>query len=363
MRPFILIALSAVTMSASGLSQPLVRTLAPQDLATRAQAEALNKAASAALMRCDNVMLRFRPGLYSQVSLFIDDRSRDPGCAAKLTIDRAGNSGSVVFDGGQRPKFIDLVTHRAAFPGAIRNIELRDYMNGIVITRTNANKGESISWAADAAGPIRSKGLTISGVTFRRMGNWARAVQGNATGWGAIIFNFASNNRVERNRFEGLGNAVDSSLMHAIYLVGSSQNTIANNYFGAMDGAAVKLRNLSNSNRIEANKFRYGGEPLIQLWFCNQAVRGTEKCPIAECPSEATLFAGNRIIVSPPDLTRRGGGPVAVSHQFVSYEQTGGLRLVERFYAAGRLPKACGVVKANRPLVTLGGGNILDRAG
>lgn len=350
-------------MSSGCWSQPLARALSPQDLDSTAEVKALNGAISAALAKCEDVVLRFEPGTYRGVYLFIDDRGRREGCAAKLSIDRSGNSGSVVFAGEQNPKFIDIVTHRPSFPGTIRNLEVRDYMNGIVVTRTNSKKGERITWATgSAAGGDASPGLTISNVLFKNVGDWERNRSTNATGWGAIVFNFAHNNRATGNRFEGLGNTVDSPLMHALYLVGSSGNVISNNYFGAMDGAAIKLRNRSNDNRVTNNVFRYGGEPLLQLWFCNQAKRGEENCPIDECPSTGTVFASNRIVRSPEkDRTRRGGGPLPVTNPFVSYEVVEGLRLVERFYTSSGVPGTCPAGSAS-PVIRPGTGNVIQRS-
>lgn len=365
MRPFAQSAMAVVAAAASTScwSQPSQLTFSPSDLDSPAEVAALNRSVAAALSRCEDVSLRFRGGIYRGVRLFIDDRGRTSGCDADLTIDRAGD-GSVVFEGAQEPKFVDIVTHYPSFRGAIRNVEIRDYINGIAVVRTNSRKRERVRWAADTAGEkAGNPGLTISGVVFKNVGDWDRNRDAVETGWGAIVFNFAHNNRVVGNRFEGLGNTVDSPLMHALYLVGSSGNVISNNYFGAMDGAAIKLRNRSDANRITDNLFRFGGEPIVQLWFCNQSKRGEANCPIDECPSTGTVFANNRIVhTAAPDRTRRGGGPVPVTTPFVSYERMDGLRVVERFYVASGVPKTC-PGGAAAPLIQRGDGNSVQRAG
>lgn len=364
MRPFsIALAIAALTASSGCWSQTPARTLGPEDLATARQVEVLNNSVAASIAKCEDVELRFRPGTYRGVRLFIDDRGRKPGCDATVTVDREGGDGTVLFDGDQQPKFIDIVTHRAAFPGTIRNLVIRDYMNGIAVVRTNSKPGERVEWAAGSdRGSDPGPGVTISNLVFRDVGDWEQDPAADATGWGAILFNFTHNNTVVGNRFEGLGNSVESPLMHALYLVGSSGNKIENNHFGAMDGAVIKLRNRSDNNRIVGNVFRYGGEPLLQLWFCNQGKRGDENCPVFECPSTGTLFANNRIIRSSErDRTRRGGGPVPVTNPFVSYETAEGLRLVERFYVSDGVPASC--PHAGAKVIRPGSGNLIQRTG
>jgi hypothetical protein len=298
------------------------------------------------------------------VHFFVDDRGRRPGCTASLVFDRSSASGSVVFDGDQSPKFIDIVTNQPSFPGTIRNIEIHDYMNGITVTRTDSRMGQRIRPAAtrslEAGG---AQGLSISNNLFKNLGNSGRHPGTGPTGWGAIVLHYSGNNRVKGNRFEGLGNAENSPLMHALYLVGSGRNTIASNYFGAMDGAVIKLRDRSNDNRIANNVFRFGGEPLLQLWFCNQGIRGKENCAVNECPSIGTEFTTNRIIRSNArDRTRRGGGPIPVTNPFVSYESSQGLRLVERYYVARGVPKNCAVSGAGDKVIRSNGRNQIQRA-
>lgn len=360
MRPISMATLiAAVTASASCWSQSSEWTLSPADLDSAAEVKALSDSVATALDKCETVALRFRPGTYRGVRLFVDDRGRPHGCNAGFSLDSAG-SGTVLFEGQQQPKFIDIVTNRPSFAGTIRNIEVRNYMNGIAVTRTSSRKGERVRWAAETAGvKAVGPGLTIANVGFTNVGDWDPK-PGSATGWGAIVFNFTHNNRALGNRFEGLGNTVESPLMHALYLVGSSGNLISDNYFGAMDGAAIKLRNRSDNNRIENNSFRHGGEPLLQLWFCNQSKRGEANCPANECPSINTVFVNNRILVSQQrDRSRRGGGPVPVTNPFVSYEREQGLRLVERFYVGAAGPKGC-PAGAAAPVIR-GGGNALER--
>lgn len=352
-RPLLITAfmLTAMIFSGGAQAQSFSRTLSSKDLQTKEQNLLLSQDVSSALMACRDVVLKFQPGTYSGVSLTFDTRKRPTKCPARTTIDRA-SAGAVIFDGGQAPRFLTLLTKSSSFPGTIRNIAIRNYLNGIGIVNDGAEKRPISSLTND--GP----GMTISNVAFNAIGAQASKKRGEATGWGAITLWFTYNNVIKNNKFQGVGNAADSSLIHAVYLYGARNNRIEKNFFGAMDGTVLKFRNGADQNVVDRNMFRFEGQPLLQEWFCNADLRGAKNCSVPECPSDRIRFTNNQILKSQvKDTTRRGGGGQAITNPFLSYERLSGLNIAERYYVGRAAPKGCGSNQANLPLVNGKGGN------
>lgn len=333
-RNILLIAMAAV--AADGPDKPFMRTLSPPDMTTDEQSRSLSRDVTSALMACRDVLLKFRPGVYVGVNLRFDISNQPSSCAASFSLDRDG-LGRVVFEGRQSPRFLTLLTDRPYYPGSVRNVEIRNYLNGIGVINDAKN-------GVGAEVVSGKKGLTIDNVVFDRIGAESSKKKGEPTGWGAITLSFTHNNVLTNNKFSGLGNATDSFLMHAVYLYRSSGNRIESNYFGAMDGAVLKFRDDASRNIVSYNKFRFEGSSLMQEWFCNADVRGAKNCPVPECPSKKIIFRNNQIIHSPiKDKTRRGGGSVSGTNSFVSYIRTGGLNIVEQYYVGRPEPKGCPV--------------------
>lgn len=346
-RPIVMTAfmLTAVIFSVGARAQSFSRTLSPKDLQTRAQNLSLSRDVSSALIACRDSILKFQPGIYVGVNLTLDTRKRSANCAARTIIDRA-SAGSVIFDGGQAPRFLTLLTKSSSFPGVIRNIEIRNYLNGIGIINDGAEKRPIASLTND--GPS----MTISNVAFKAIGAQTAKQSGEATGWGAITLWFTYNNVIMNNRFEGIGNATDSSLIHAVYLYGARYNRIEKNVFGAMDGTVLKFRNGADQNIVDRNMFRFEGQPLLQEWFCNADLRGTKNCSVPECPSDRIRFTNNQIIRDQvKDKAHRGGGATPITSPFLSYERLNSLNIAERYYVGRPPPKGCGSNRASAPVV------------
>lgn len=353
LRPLLMPAfmLSAMIFSGGAHAQSYSRTLSPKDLQTVEQSLSLSREVSRALIACRDVVLKFQPGIYSGVSLTFDTRERTGKCPARTTIDRA-SPGAVIFDGGQSPRFLTLLTKLSSFPGTIRNITIRNYLNGIGIVNDGAEKRPIATLTDD--GP----GMTISNVAFNTIGAQTSKQSGEATGWGAITLWFTYNNVIKNNKFQGIGNATDSSLIHAVYLYGARNNRIEENVFGAMDGTVLKFRNGADQNIVDRNLFRFEGQPLLQEWFCNADLRGAKNCSVPECPSDRISFTNNQILKGEVrDATRRGGGAQAITNPFLSYESLSDLNIAERYYVGRAAPKGCGSNQANLPVVSEKGGN------
>jgi hypothetical protein len=335
----------------SAQSQSFTRTLSAQDLETDEENQALSQDVSGALMACRDAVLKFQPGTYSGVRLTFDVRRRAFNCPARIVLEKA-QAGEVLFEGRQAPRFLTLLTRGPSFPGTVRNIEIRNYLNGIGVISDGKVNQQATGVSNDDAG------LMIDNVIFRDIGAQSATRKGEATGWGAITLIFTHNNVIKNNQFYSLGNAADSFLIHAVYLYGSRNNRIEKNIFGAMVGAVLKFRDGANQNIVDGNIFRFEGMPLMQEWFCNTDVRGAKNCPVRECPSDNISFKNNQIVrARAPDDTRRGGGPRPVTNPFVSYEELNGFRIAERYYVGRPVPKGCGNSGAGQPLVDGKGGN------
>lgn len=113
-------------------------------------------------------------------------------------------------------------------------------------------------------------GNKFFGMQFHKLGNkWA---VGAGYGYGAIVLNNSSNNQIHNNHFINIENIEQhDSYIHGLYIThSSSHNSIEGNNFNTISGDPIKVRDKSNYNTIEHNKFtRTGLMSYFRDEFCD----------------------------------------------------------------------------------------------
>jgi hypothetical protein len=147
-----------------------------------------------------------------------------------------------------------------------------------------------------------NSGTTIRRNIFRNIGS-ATTHCDDCVSFAAILFYNSQNNLVENNFFGTIRNKRDKDCgsLHSIYLAHfSSDNRIVDNTFQDVCGSAIKLRDRSNNNRIEGNRFKeVQNAPAIEEWFCDADARKDCTKKSGECPSTGNVASGNDLSGSP----------------------------------------------------------------
>ncbi len=110
-------------------------------------------------------------------------------------------------------------------------------------------------------------------------------------------------NVIENCTFHNCRNAGRSAPpIVAVYLAhGSSRNIIRGNTFREIEGAAIKLRDRSNSNRIANNRFVQTGfnaglfnvaNAAVVNWYCDESLMEL-RCGPTESPSDSNVISDN----------------------------------------------------------------------
>jgi hypothetical protein len=146
-------------------------------------------------------------------------------------------------------------------------------------------------------------GNTVFGMSFQYIGT---KHVGGTFGYGAIVLTNSSDNRIANSHFLNVENSGSlASLIHGVYVTHySSRNQITANNFNTISSDPVKLRDRSNNNNIEDNRFtRAGRNSFYREEFCN-AQCAVDNGKDRECASIHNRFAYNR------DLSSYGGGTI-----------------------------------------------------
>ncbi|ROT29406.1 hypothetical protein [Micromonospora sp. HM5-17] len=175
------------------------------------------------------------------------------------------------------------------------------------------------------AGSAGLNGNTMVGLVFRYLGN--KWTGGSSYGYGAIVLTNSSHNRIAKNHFVNVENASPyGGKIHGVYITHySSSNDVVGNAFSYISGDPVKIRNMSNHNKVEENRFnRTGRNSHYRGEFCDRA------CAVAnnmdrQCASYHNRFFSNTLgsnyantgklptwSLSPEGLTNAGGAPCAI---------------------------------------------------
>ena len=196
---------------------------------------------------------------------------------------------SFVGDGSQSTWFTLKASNGKRTGLTIQAIEVRDFYTAI-----------SLEGNRDVPGAFNA-GTTIRRNIFRNIGSISANDGGTSTA--AIRFVNSKENLVESNFFRGIRNKRDKDCggLHSIYVAHfSSGNRIVDNTFEDACGSVVKLRDRSNDNVIESNRFRgIQNAPAIEEWFCDAGARKDCTKKLGECPSTGNAERANDLSGSP----------------------------------------------------------------
>ena len=171
----------------------------------------------------------------------------------------------------------------------IQAIEVTDYYTAISLegNRDDPKAGNS--------------GTTIRRNIFRNIGSIGTRDGGASTA--AVRFVNSQNNVVENNLFKTIRNKTDRECgsLHSVYVAHfSSGNRIVENTFDDACGSVVKLRDRSNNNQIEGNRFKAIQKvPAIEEWFCDAGKRKDCTKKLGECPSTGNVARNNDLSGTP----------------------------------------------------------------
>lgn len=171
----------------------------------------------------------------------------------------------------------------------IQAIEVTDYFTAISL---EGNRDDP---------KANNSGTTIRRNFFRNIGSIAARDDGVSTA--AIRFVNSQDNLVENNFFRTIRNRRDRDCgsLHSIYVAHfSSGNRIIGNTFEDACGSVVKLRDRSNNNRIEGNRFRaIQKAAAVEEWFCDAGARKDCTKLLGECPSTGNVVRDNDLSGTP----------------------------------------------------------------
>lgn len=141
-----------------------------------------------------------------------------------------------------------------------------------------------------------NQNVTIQNMVFDQIGDvyypsqTGTVYDGKLAGKGAILFTYASGNKVSANYFRNIKNQTDGAgLIHALYLTQvAERNIFSYNTIDGSSGSAVKITDYSNDNQIYNNKFYNVEQAVTDRWCGSRNQTGDQEC-IADntngCPS------------------------------------------------------------------------------
>lgn len=225
------------------------------------------------------------PGTYRGQSLVIDGVR----LSGELTIIGQGDDPKEfpVFVGDrQQTTWLTVKSSTGKRTGlTVQALQIRDYFTAISLegNRDDPNAG--------------NHGTTIRRNIFRRIGSIATSGSANSTA--AIRFVNSKDNIVENNYFDTIKNkdAKECGSLHSIYLAHfSSNNKILDNTFNDACGSVIKIRDRSNNNQIENNRFSHIEKaPILEEWFCDAGARRDCTKTLGECPSTGNMEKNNQV--------------------------------------------------------------------
>jgi hypothetical protein len=202
-------------------------------------------------------------------------------------------------------------------------LQIEDYTNGISLDGQAGHSSQSHGMYIKPSEGVN--GNSVSGMTFTHIGDLFAPGQ---TGFGAILLTDSSGNDITNNTFDHIENASSTSdKIHGIYVTHfSSANSITANLFTTVISFAVKVRDRSNFNDVEHNRFNAtGGSSAYRDEFCDQACVNANPGTARQCASYGNRFFNNTIgtvfggtakqnawSLSPPGLTYAGGSGCSI---------------------------------------------------
>lgn len=164
----------------------------------------------------------------------------------------------------------------------IQALQIRNYFTAISL---EGNRDDTNAY---------NSGTIIRRNIFSNIGSIA-SISDEPGSTAAIRFFNSKNNLVEFNSFTSIRNRKGCGALHAIYVAHfSSGNRVINNNFDDVCGSVIKLRDRSNDNFIENNKFsNTENSPGIEEWFCDMQARKDCTKKLGECPSTGNIQRNN----------------------------------------------------------------------
>lgn len=230
-----------------------------------------------------------KPGTYRGQKVFIDGHK----LVGELTLIGLGTEPKdfPVFRGdGSQAIWLRLKSDTGKATGlTIQAIAVHDYFTAISL---EGNRDDIRAF---------NSGTVIRRNIFRNIGSIATRDDGASTA--AILFYNSKDNLVENNFFGAIRNKrnKDCGSLHSIYLAHfSSGNRIVDNTFEDACGSVIKLRDRSNANLIENNRFKaIQNAPAVEEWFCDAGARKDCTKKLGECPSTDNVVRNNDLAGSP----------------------------------------------------------------
>jgi hypothetical protein len=186
-----------------------------------------------------------------------------------------------IFSGGGEGTWMQVnISSGRLVPLTIEGIEVRRYQTAVSL---NGNRNIPERWLG---------GVKLIGNRFVDIGS-ALAEQRPSTA--AIRLVNARNSLIQNNQFRNIVNIRDCALLHAIYLAHMSiNNVIDSNTFDGGCGDTIKVRDLSNHNRVLKNHFlNQRSNTLMIDSYCDKQVRSDCTKTGGECPSWGNIFENN----------------------------------------------------------------------
>ena len=165
----------------------------------------------------------------------------------------------------------------------VRCMTVRNYTNGINITGGYEYKEPG----RDARGKgARMPSPTVTGMVFDRIGNqYVKHPLG--TGWGAVHILNTDKAVVWGNTFTDMRNvAPDTGLIHAVYMVYSTNMDVRLNRVDGDTGDAIRVRS-SSTGTVSSNVVN-GAPKAVSDWWCDAAC-GAKNAQSTEYPSAITV--------------------------------------------------------------------------
>ncbi len=135
----------------------------------------------------------------------------------------------------------------------------------------------------------------IYGCYFYRIGNVFNPALSPSTA--AVRLVNSDDNEIANTHFVEIVNTSSAGLLHAIYVAHmSDRNQILRNRFLRNSGDPIRVRDYSNDNVVNDNRFiQTGIEAAYTTWYCDHDVRDDCTKPAPECPSWGNQFRNNSL--------------------------------------------------------------------
>ncbi len=141
--------------------------------------------------------------------------------------------------------------------------------------------------------PTSNGSNRIYGCYFDQIGNIFNPALPDSTA--AVRLVNSDDNEIINNHFIRIENASASGLLHAIYVAHmSDRNIIKKNRFKKGSGDPIRVRDFSNDNVVNENRFiQIGKKAAYSHWYCDHEVRDDCTKVGPECPSWGNQFRDN----------------------------------------------------------------------